>query len=45
MRVHPEFQRRGFGQRILEALEKRAKELGYKEIQLDTIVKETGNYL
>lgn len=41
MRVHPDFQRQGFGQWMLEALEKRAKELGYKRIQLDTTVKQT----
>lgn len=45
MRVDPEFQRKGFGQRMLDALEKRAKELGYMEIQLDTTVKETGQNL
>ncbi len=36
MRTHPSFQRRGFAQTILEALEKRAKELGFKTIILDT---------
>jgi GNAT superfamily N-acetyltransferase len=41
MRVHPDFQRQGYGQRILTALEKRAKELGYTTIQLDTLVKQT----
>jgi N-acetylglutamate synthase-like GNAT family acetyltransferase len=40
MRVHPELQRHGYGQQIYEALEKRAKELGYKTIQLDTSVKQ-----
>lgn len=38
VRVHPEFQRQGLGQKMLEMLEKRAKELGYKLIQLDTTV-------
>lgn len=36
MRVHPDFQRRGFGQMILTALESRAIELGYKELHLHT---------
>ncbi|MBI2506569.1 MAG: GNAT family N-acetyltransferase [Candidatus Colwellbacteria bacterium] len=40
MRVHPYYQRRGFGQEILEKLEGRAKELGYKAIQLDTTIKQ-----
>jgi GNAT superfamily N-acetyltransferase len=36
MRVHPDFQRRGFGQAILDALEAKARDLGYKMIHLDT---------
>ena len=36
MRVHPRFQRRGFGQKILDSLEARAKELGYIHLQLWT---------
>lgn len=36
MRVFPEFQRRGFGQAILSALEARASELGYETLRLDT---------
>ena len=36
MRVDPDFQRRGFGQIILDELEVRAKELGFKSLQLDT---------
>lgn len=40
MRVHPCFQGRHFGTAILEALEKRAKELGYKALHLDTTVKQ-----
>ncbi len=36
MRVHPDFQRRGFGQMILEALEARAVALGYAALHLDT---------
>ena len=38
MRVHPEFQRRGFGRAILEALEARARVLGYTTLRLDTTV-------
>ena len=38
MRVKPAFQRRGFGQRILKALEKRADALGYKTLHLSTTV-------
>jgi len=36
MRVHPDFQKRGFGQKILTLLEKKAKGLGYKKLILDT---------
>ncbi|HBQ51055.1 hypothetical protein A3B42_03555 [Candidatus Daviesbacteria bacterium RIFCSPLOWO2_01_FULL_38_10] len=36
MRVDPSFQRMGFGQMILDALEKKARKLGYKIIQLNT---------
>ena len=35
MRVDPAFQRHGFGQQILERLEKRARELGFKMLELD----------
>lgn len=41
MRVDPYFQRQGFGQKILAALEKQAQTLGYKTIQLDTMVTQT----
>jgi ribosomal protein S18 acetylase RimI-like enzyme len=37
MRVHPRFQRRGFGQAILTELERRAKSLGYSSFLLDTL--------
>ena len=40
MRVAPEFQRRGFGQVILTALEKHAIELGYTTLHLDTAVRQ-----
>jgi ribosomal protein S18 acetylase RimI-like enzyme len=36
MRVDPAFQRRGLGQRMLTALEERARELGYRRLVLDT---------
>ena len=36
MRVKSEFARQGFGQTILTSLERRAKELGYSQLQLDT---------
>lgn len=41
MRVHPDWQRRGFGRRVLERLELRAGELGYTELVLDTTVGQT----
>ena len=40
MRVHPNFQRRGFGQTILNRLEMRADDLGYKILCLDTTVQQ-----
>ena len=40
MRVHPNYQRNGFGQTILSRLERRASELGYKHICLDTTTKQ-----
>lgn len=38
MRVHPEFQRQGFGRAILQALEQCAAKLGYSVVHLDTTV-------
>jgi ribosomal protein S18 acetylase RimI-like enzyme len=38
MRVHPAFQRRGFARTILARLERRASELGYRQLRLDTPV-------
>lgn len=38
--VHPDFQRKGFGQIILNELEKRAVKFGYKILQLDTTDKQ-----
>src|SRR5947209_4379740 len=34
MRVHPDFQRRGYGQTILDELEQRAKRAGYTLLHL-----------
>ena len=36
MRVHPDYQGRGFGKMILLELERRAKDAGYKVLHLDT---------
>ncbi|MFG2077874.1 Acetyltransferase (GNAT) family protein [Nonomuraea maritima] len=36
LRVHPEFQRRGFGAAMLAALEQRAVELGFGSVRGDT---------
>ena len=41
MRVHPDFQRRGFGQAILEKLESRAADMGYVSLHLETTVQQT----
>jgi GrpB-like predicted nucleotidyltransferase (UPF0157 family)/GNAT superfamily N-acetyltransferase len=41
MRVHPDYQRRGFGQMILTELERRAVELGYSMLHLDTGVRQS----
>ena len=38
MRVHPGYQRRGYGQLILDELESRARALGYQTLHLDTSV-------
>jgi ribosomal protein S18 acetylase RimI-like enzyme len=38
MRVHPDFQGRGYGQMILDELERRAKAAGYTILHLDTSV-------
>ena len=40
MRVAPHLQRRGFGQAVLTALERRATELGYETLHLDTAVRQ-----
>ncbi len=38
MRVHPQYQGRGYGQLILEELEARARTLGYQTLHLDTSI-------
>jgi len=40
MRVDPFYQRKGYGKMILDSLEKRAKKLEYKIIQLNTSLKQ-----
>ncbi|MDP2919073.1 MAG: tRNA (adenosine(37)-N6)-dimethylallyltransferase MiaA [Dehalococcoidia bacterium] len=40
MRVLPDYQRKDFGQAILNALEERAHQLGYRELCLDTTTKQ-----
>ncbi|MPZ16157.1 MAG: HAD-IA family hydrolase [Chloroflexi bacterium] len=40
MRVHPDSQRRGFGQHMLDALQRRAIQLGYARLSLDTTVQQ-----
>lgn len=41
MRVHPEHQRKGIGRALLETLERRAVELGYTRLILDTAAIQT----
>lgn len=36
MRTHPDFQGQGFGQQIYDALEAKARELGYRRLHLET---------
>jgi ribosomal protein S18 acetylase RimI-like enzyme len=38
MRVHPEYQGRGYGQLMLDELEVRARVLGYQTLHLDTSI-------
>jgi len=40
MRVHPDFQRTGLGQLILDKLEEKARLLGYTKLCLDTTTKQ-----
>ena len=41
MRVHPDFQRRGLGQTILQSLEASAHKLGFRQLLLETPVEQT----
>ena len=41
MRVHPDFQQRGYGTEILKALETETRRLGYQLLHLDTAVVQT----
>lgn len=41
MRVHPDYQRQGLGQQLLDELERRAAELGYEVLVLDTLPSQT----
>jgi ribosomal protein S18 acetylase RimI-like enzyme len=40
MRVHPDYQSQGIGQRLLDLLEQRARSLGYAWLHLDTSVRQ-----
>lgn len=42
MRVDPDHQQLGYGSRLLEALEERAHEIGFKVAVLDTTARQTG---
>jgi GNAT superfamily N-acetyltransferase len=42
MRVDPDHHRRGYGTAVLRALERRAAELGYEMLVLDTLDRQTG---
>ena len=42
IRVHPSLQRQGIGQQIYDLLEEKAREIGYKILQLDTSIKQVG---
>lgn len=42
MRVDPDHQRRGYGTRMLERLEERARELGFAVLVLDTTARQEG---
>ncbi|MFC4812218.1 GNAT family N-acetyltransferase [Paenibacillus sp. GCM10023250] len=42
LRVHPDFQRRGYGQQLLSRLEDTAAELGLRRIYLDALTNQLG---
>jgi GNAT superfamily N-acetyltransferase len=41
MRIDPGHQRRGYGRAILDAIEQRARDLGFKTLHLETTVQQT----
>jgi GNAT superfamily N-acetyltransferase len=41
MQVDPAYQRRGYARLILAGLEDRAREIGYRELRLDTTIRQT----
>jgi len=42
LRIHPEHQRKGYGRLMLDRLEERAKELGFRRITLDALHNQHG---
>jgi len=42
LRVHPDYQKRGYGQMMLSQLEERARKLGIRQLYLDTLVNQHG---
>ncbi len=42
LRVHPDYQKQGYGQLLLDKLEKRAADLGYNQIYLDALHNQYG---
>jgi ribosomal protein S18 acetylase RimI-like enzyme len=40
MRIHPNHQRKGYGQAVLSALEVRAREMGYQRLHLETTMQQ-----
>lgn len=42
LRVHPSYQKRGYGQQLLSQLEQRAVELGFRSVYLDTLTNQHG---
>jgi GNAT superfamily N-acetyltransferase len=42
LRVHPDYQKRGYGQQLLTELERRAAELGFTRIYLDALTSQIG---
>ncbi|UUZ79887.1 GNAT family N-acetyltransferase [Paenibacillus sp. P26] len=41
-RVHPSYQRKGYGKQLLSSLEQKAKDLGIKHLILDTLLNQLG---